>query len=182
MDYLDNIKVLDVGIVRWLVLDEGDRMMEMGFEDDIKVIVGKIRVDKFVIKNFEGLVLDGVLLKRRVMVLCLVIMKMNVQKLGEISLEDVVYIIVFKLEMEKDVVENSRSIEFVFIVFVQLKQLCIIVLVKLRLVILIVLFKLIFVRKGLVMKVIIFIFCVDLVDFYYEVLKDIVMVELLLLV
>ena len=35
VDHLDNTEVLDVGNVRWLVLDEGDRLMELGFEEDI---------------------------------------------------------------------------------------------------------------------------------------------------
>ena len=42
VDHLDNTKVLDVGNVRWLVLDEGDRLMELGFEEDIKSIIQKL--------------------------------------------------------------------------------------------------------------------------------------------
>ncbi|KAK4666570.1 ATP-dependent RNA helicase dbp7 [Podospora pseudopauciseta] len=176
-DHLDNTKVLDVGTVRWLVLDEGDRMMEMGFEDDIKAIVGKIRADKLATKNSEGLVLDGVLPKRRVTVLCSATMKMNVQKLGEISLEDAVHITASKSEMEKDAAENSGSTESAFTAPAQLKQSCIIVPAKLRLVTLIALLKSTFARKGSVMKAIIFISCADSVDFHYEVLKDTVTVE-----
>ncbi|KAK0736135.1 P-loop containing nucleoside triphosphate hydrolase protein [Apiosordaria backusii] len=176
-DHLDNTKVLDVGTVRWLVLDEGDRMMEMGFEDDIKTIVGKIRADKLATKNSEGLVLDGVLPKRRVTVLCSATMKMNVQKLGEISLEDAVHITASKSEMEKDAVENSGSMESAFTAPAQLKQSCIIVPAKLRLVTLIALLKATFARKGSVMKAIIFISCADSVDFHYEILKDTAFIE-----
>ena len=42
VDHLDNTEVLDVGNVRWLVLDEGDRLMELGFEEDIRSIVQKL--------------------------------------------------------------------------------------------------------------------------------------------
>ncbi|KAK4197972.1 putative ATP-dependent RNA helicase DBP7 [Triangularia verruculosa] len=176
-DHLDNTKVLDVGTVRWLVLDEGDRMMEMGFEDDIKTIVGKIRADKLATKNSEGLVLDGVLPKRRVTVLCSATMKMNVQKLGEISLEDAVHITASKSDMEKDAAENSGSTESAFTAPAQLKQSSIIVPAKLRLVTLIALLKATFARKGSVMKAIIFISCADSVDFHYEILKDTAVIE-----
>ncbi|KAK4221956.1 putative ATP-dependent RNA helicase DBP7 [Podospora fimiseda] len=169
-DHLDNTEVLNVGTVRWLVLDEGDRMMEMGFEDDIRRIVGKIRADKLAPTNEEGLVLDKALPKRRVTVLCSATMKMNVQKLGEISLEEAVHIHASKAEMEKDA--EVGSTEAAFTAPAQLKQSCIIVPAKLRLVTLIALLKATFARKGSVMKAIIFISCADSVDFHYEILKD----------
>lgn len=168
-DHLDNTKVLNVGTVRWLVLDEGDRMMEMGFEEDIRTIVGKIRADKLENKNADGVVLDGVLPSRRVTVLCSATMKMNVQKLGEISLEDAIHITASKSEMEKDA---DAANDAVFAAPSQLKQSCIIVPAKLRLVTLIALLKSTFARKGSVMKAIIFISCADSVDFHYELLKD----------
>ncbi|KAK4121676.1 P-loop containing nucleoside triphosphate hydrolase protein [Parathielavia appendiculata] len=168
-DHLDNTKVLNVGTVRWLVLDEGDRMMEMGFEEDIRTIVGKIRADKLQKENAEGVVLDGILPSRRVTVLCSATMKMNVQKLGEISLEDAVHITASKSEMEQDAAAGNET---VFAAPSQLKQSCIIVPAKLRLVTLIALLKSTFARKGSVMKAIIFISCADSVDFHYELLKD----------
>ncbi|KAK4034026.1 P-loop containing nucleoside triphosphate hydrolase protein [Parachaetomium inaequale] len=168
-DHLDNTKVLNVGTVRWLVLDEGDRMMEMGFEDDIKTIVSKIRADKLEKVNAEGVVLDGVLPSRRVTVLCSATMKMNVQKLGEISLEDAVHIMASKAEMDGDA---EAGTEAVFAAPSQLKQACIVVPAKLRLVTLIALLKSTFARKGSVMKAIIFISCADSVDFHYQLLKD----------
>ncbi|KXX76778.1 ATP-dependent RNA helicase DBP7 [Madurella mycetomatis] len=168
-DHLDNTKVLDVGTVRWLVLDEGDRMMEMGFEEDIRTIVGKIRADKLQKQNAEGVVLDGVLPSRRITVLCSATMKMSVQKLGEISLEDAVHITASKSEMEKDAAAGNET---TFAAPAQLKQSCIIVPAKLRLVTLIALLKSTFARRGSVMKAIIFISCADSVDFHYELLKD----------
>jgi ATP-dependent RNA helicase DDX31/DBP7 len=168
-DHLDNTEVLNVGTVRWLVLDEGDRMMEMGFEDDIKTIVGKIRADKLLKENSEGVVLDGVLPARRVTVLCSATMKMNVQKLGEISLEDAIHITASKSEMEGDAEAGNET---AFAAPSQLKQACIITPAKLRLVALIALLKSTFARKGSVMKAIIFISCADSVDFHFELLKD----------
>ncbi|KAK0621691.1 P-loop containing nucleoside triphosphate hydrolase protein [Bombardia bombarda] len=169
-DHLDNTKVLDVGTVRWLVLDEGDRMMEMGFEEDIRTIVGKIRADKLLKQNAEGVVLDGILPARRVTVLCSATMKMDVQKLGEISLEHAIHITASKSEMENDAATGGT--EAGFAAPAQLKQSCIIVPAKLRLVTLIALLKSTFARKGSIMKVIIFISCADSVDFHFEVLRN----------
>ncbi|KAL2017077.1 hypothetical protein VTK56DRAFT_2600 [Thermocarpiscus australiensis] len=168
-DHLDHTKVLDVGTVRWLVLDEGDRMMEMGFEEDIRTIVGKIRAGKLQKQNSEGVVLDRILPSRRVTVLCSATMKMNVQRLGEISLEDAVHITASKSDMEKDAAAINEA---AFSAPAQLKQSCIIVPAKLRLVTLIALLKSTFARRGSVMKAIIFISCADSVDFHYELLKD----------
>lgn len=40
-DHLDNTKVLDIRNMRWLVLEEGERLMDLGFEDEIQKIVRK---------------------------------------------------------------------------------------------------------------------------------------------
>ncbi|KAM7207178.1 ATP-dependent RNA helicase DBP7 [Naviculisporaceae sp. PSN 640] len=169
-DHLDNTSVLNVGTVRWLVLDEGDRMMEMGFEDDIKTIVGKIRADKLLKENSDGVILEGVLPSRRVTVLCSATMKMNVQRLGEISLEDAVHITASKSDMENDAAKGSS--EAAFSAPSQLKQSVIVTPAKLRLVTLIALLKSTFARKGSVMKAIIFISCADSVDFHFDLLKS----------
>jgi ATP-dependent RNA helicase DDX31/DBP7 len=168
-DHLDNTKVLNVGTVRWLVLDEGDRMMEMGFEEDLRTIVRKIRQDKLERENHEGLVLDGVLPSRRVTVLCSATMKMDVQKLGDISLEDAVHITASKPDADKD--DRDQINESVFAAPSQLKQSYIIVPAKLRLVTLVALLKSMFARRGSIMKAIIFISCADSVDFHFELLK-----------
>jgi ATP-dependent RNA helicase DDX31/DBP7 len=166
-DHLDNTKVLDVGTARWLVLDEGDRMMEMGFEEDIRTIVGKIRKDELQKKNKDGVVLDTALPKRRVTVLCSATMKMNVQKLGEISLVDAVHITASKAETDKD-----GDVEAVFTAPSQLKQSTLIVPAKLRLVTLIALLRSMFARRGSIMKAIIFMSCADSVDFHFDLLKS----------
>ncbi|KAK3324374.1 P-loop containing nucleoside triphosphate hydrolase protein [Cercophora scortea] len=175
-DHLLNTKVLDVGTVRWLVLDEGDRMMEMGFEDDLRDIVTRIRQDKLLRYNKEGVLLDGILPSRRVTVLCSATMKMNVQKLGEISLENAEHIIASKSEMEND--EAGGANEANFSAPSQLKQQCLIVPAKLRLVTLIAYLRSAFARKGTNMKVIIFISCADSVDFHFELLKATAALEL----
>ncbi|KAF3766902.1 hypothetical protein M406DRAFT_61004 [Cryphonectria parasitica EP155] len=165
-DHLENTKILDVGTVRWLVLDEGDRMMEMGFEQDLKQIVAKIRKDPLKTTNPEGVELDRALPKRRVTVLCSATMKMNVQRLGEISLHEAIHI-----TAGKDDTREEQD-EAVFAAPAQLKQSYLVVPAKLRLVTLIALLKEAFARKGSVMKAIVFISCADSVDFHFDLLKS----------
>ncbi|KAK6077258.1 DEAD/DEAH box helicase [Seiridium cupressi] len=166
-DHLDHTKVLDVGTVRWLVLDEGDRLMEMGFEDELKSIVSQVRQEDLKKQNGDGVNLD-VLPQRRVTVLCSATMKMNVQKLGEISLQDAVHITATKSDQDADVEVNDS----VFSAPAQLKQTYIIAAAKPRLVTLLALLKSTFARKGSVMKAIIFISCADSVNFHFDLLRS----------
>lgn len=165
-DHLENTKILDVGTVRWLILDEGDRMMEMGFEQDLKKIVTRIRKDPLERTNKEGVELERALPKRRVTVLCSATMKMNVQKLGEISLHDAIHVTAGKDDTQEG--EN----EAVFAAPAQLKQIYLVVPAKLRLVTLVAFLKDAFARKGSVMKAIIFISCADSVDFHFDLLRS----------
>ncbi len=45
LDYMES-KALNLRRVTYLVLDEADRMLDMGFERDIKKILGQIRPDR----------------------------------------------------------------------------------------------------------------------------------------
>ncbi|ROV98017.1 hypothetical protein VMCG_07001 [Cytospora schulzeri] len=166
-DHLDNTETLDVGTVRWLVLDEGDRMMEMGFEQDLKKIVAAVRKEPLKHTNKDGIVLDVAMPKRRVTVLCSATMKSNVTKLGEISLQDAILI-----TAAKDGKEEDMNNEAVFAAPAQLKQIYLVVPSKLRLVTLIAFLKDSFARKGSVMKAIVFISCADSVDFHFDLLKS----------
>jgi ATP-dependent RNA helicase DDX31/DBP7 len=166
-DHLNNTKVLDeqLGTVRWVVLDEGDRLMEMGFEEDLKNIIGKIRKSELRTKSRDGVTLDT-LPKRRVTVLCSATLKSNVQKLGEISLEDAVYLTGGSDDQE-DVTDKDA-----FQAPAQLKQSFTVVPAKTRLVTLIALLKSAFARRGSVMKAILFISCADSVNFHFNLLKS----------
>jgi ATP-dependent RNA helicase DDX31/DBP7 len=162
-DHLDNTKVLDIRNVRWLVLDEGDRLMDLGFEDEIQKIV-RILDERQRDRGIPSLP------TRRTTILCSATMKMNVQRLGEISLKDAVLI---KAEVAADDEDgggaaNARSTETVFSAPAQLKQSYTIAAAKLRLVTLTALLKRTFARKGSVMKAIIFVSCADSVEFHFE--------------
>ena len=174
-DHLEHTEVLDVGNVRWLVLDEGDRLMELGFEEEIKAIVQKLddckgerKGERILKKTVDGLP------ERRTTVLCSATMKMGVQKLGEISLRNAVHI---KADLESSSLPDAsrerdghgKEKEKAFLAPAQLKQSYITTPPKQRLVTLAALLKKTFVRKGSVMKAIVFLSCADSVDFHFEV-------------
>ncbi|KAK2071055.1 hypothetical protein P8C59_005508 [Phyllachora maydis] len=102
-------------------------------------------------------------------------MKMSVQKLGEISLEDATHITSSRPDGGKEA--DIGVVETVFAAPSQLKQSYILVPAKLRLVTLVALLKSTFARKGSVMKAIIFISCADSVNFHFDLLKSPVSVE-----
>ncbi|MCJ1416125.1 ATP-dependent RNA helicase dbp7 [Xylographa parallela] len=163
-DHLSNTEVLDVSNVRWLVLDEGDRLMELGFEEEIRGIVSKLedRSRASRTRNIPGLPAT------RTTVLCSATMKMNVQRLGEISLKDAVHIKA-DLVTETNTDEASEAPNTHFSAPAQLKQSYILVPPKQRLVTLAALLKRTFARKGSVMKAIVFVSCADSVDFHFAV-------------
>lgn len=158
-DHLDHTKALDVSNVRWLVLDEGDRLMEDGFEKDIQKIVSTLNMRKAVKPAVANLPSE------RTTVLCSATMKMTVQKLGEITLKDAVHI----KSNPSDETVNGKEVDDRFSAPAQLQQSFAIVPAKLRLVTLQGVLKRAFSRKGSVMKAIVFISCADSVDFHFEV-------------
>ena len=172
VDHLDNTEVLDVGNVRWLVLDEGDRLMELGFEEDIKTIVQKLEKRKDekrgewrLKRRVEGLP------ERRTTVMCSATMKMGVQRLGEISLNDAVHIKAdpgLSTTSESATGSMQGDKQKAFLAPAQLKQSYIVVPPKQRLVTIAALLKRTFARKGSVMKAIVFLSCADSVDFHFQ--------------
>ncbi|BCS19112.1 putative ATP-dependent RNA helicase [Aspergillus puulaauensis] len=160
-DHLENTQVLDVSNVRWLVLDEGDRLMELGFEKELQGIISKLDARQRPSR------IPGIPAKRAT-ILCSATLKMNVQKLGEISLKDAVHIKADPADEDGEATE-SKDEDGAFRVPAQLKQSYAIVASKLRLVTLTALMKRTFMRKGSVMKAIVFVSCADSVNFHFEV-------------
>lgn len=162
-DHLDNTQALDVSNVRWLVLDEGDRLMDLGFEEEIQGIVKKLDARQRP-SRIPGIP------SRRITILCSATLKMNVQKLGEISLKDAVHVKADPADEEAEqAVKNNADMGSGFTVPAQLKQSYAVVAAKLRLVTLTAYLKRTFMRKGSVMKAIVFASCADSVDFHFEV-------------
>ncbi|PYI11103.1 ATP dependent RNA helicase [Aspergillus sclerotiicarbonarius CBS 121057] len=158
-DHLENTQALDVSNVRWLVLDEGDRLMELGFEKELAGIIQKLDARQRPSR------IPGIPAKRTT-ILCSATLKMTVQKLGEISLKDAIHIQADPADEEG---EPRKDEDDAFRVPAQLKQSYAIVAAKLRLVTLTAFMKRTFMRKGSVMKAIVFVSCADSVDFHFEV-------------
>lgn len=167
-DHLEHTKALDVSNVRWLVLDEGDRLMELGFEEEIQKIVSNLNLRMRAHKD-EASRIPGLPAKRTT-VLCSATMKLDVERLGEISLKDATHIRANPADRTEDDAVSKE--DQAFFAPAQLKQSFAVVAPKLRLVSLISFLKRAFARKGSVMKAIVFISCADSVDFHFDILTS----------
>ncbi|KAF2672273.1 DEAD-domain-containing protein [Microthyrium microscopicum] len=167
-DHLEHTEALDTSSVRWLVLDEGDRLVELGFEDDIKKIISKL---DFRLHKSQGKVLES-LPKKRVTILCSATMRTDVERLGTISLKDAAHIAADPTHTDpsSESNPNGTQVEKKFSVPSQLKQSYVIVPAKLRLVTLIASLKRAFIRCKTTTKVIVFVSCADSVDFHFQAL------------
>ncbi|CAK7897574.1 ATP-dependent RNA helicase Dbp7p [[Candida] anglica] len=83
VDHMENTTVFDVSQLRWLVLDEGDKLMELGFEETITKITTRISESSKININ-QYLELPS----KRINVLCSATIQGNVKKLGSIVLEN----------------------------------------------------------------------------------------------
>jgi ATP-dependent RNA helicase DDX31/DBP7 len=167
-DHLEHTQALDVSNVRWLVLDEGDRLMELGFEEEIQKIVGNLNLRMRARKDAVGRI-PG-LPEKRTTILCSATMKMDVERLGQISLKDAVHI--QSDPQDKPAEDGESKEEQGFFAPAQLKQSYAVIAPKLRLVSLISFLKRAFARKGSVMKAIVFISCADSVDFHFDIFSN----------
>lgn len=82
-DHLENTSALDISQLRWLVLDEGDRLVDLGFEETITKITDEITKKS---KIMDSLNQWPSFPTRRVNVLCSATIQDNVKKLGSIIL------------------------------------------------------------------------------------------------
>lgn len=175
LDHLENTESLDVSRVRWLIMDEGDRLMELGLEETIGSILAilekKSKLPNGTPERGTGVPAgEEALPKRRVTMLCSATMKTNVQRLGEISLKEALYI---KAEKSAEDAEADGAAgeggERGFMAPAQLKQSYVVVPSKLRLVGLNAVLKRAFIRPTACPRVIVFFSCSDSVDFHYEI-------------
>jgi ATP-dependent RNA helicase DDX31/DBP7 len=135
--------------------------MELGFEQELQGIISKLDARQRPSR------ITGVPTKRAT-ILCSATLKMNVQKLGEISLKDAVHIKADPADEDEEKKDGDDD-DAAFRVPAQLKQSYAIVASKLRLASLTAYMKRTFMRKGSVMKAIIFVSCADSVNFHFEV-------------
>ena len=193
LDHLEMTESLDVSQVRWMVMDEGDRLADQGFEKEIARIVeivgGRTKIGSPGVGMESGLTIaEGRLPKRRVAIMCSATMGAGVQKLGDISLKEASFIkadtndgrtvngnVVSSTTLTGTITDltanqNSASDEDggKFSAPAQLQQSYLLVPPKQRHVALYALLKRAFLRANSNMKVIVFFSCADSVDFHFE--------------
>lgn len=87
VDHIENTQSLNLSTVRYLVLDEGDRLVELGFEESITKIIDRLQKDYRDNDQVLGPLAD-IMPPRRVSILCSATLKGDVKKLGEIALNN----------------------------------------------------------------------------------------------
>ena len=165
-DHLESTKVLDTSLVRWIVLDEGDRLVDMGFLDTIGKILRIVegRVQHQIMKARREGVLETKLPSRLVKVLCSATLR-GEEGLG--ALETIVDPVFLRAETT-DVDQVLTPGE--------LTQKAVILPAKLRLVTLCAVTKTF--THDPVGKMIIFFSCTTSVDFHHQLLSSMFDVEL----
>ncbi|KAF2458884.1 P-loop containing nucleoside triphosphate hydrolase protein [Lineolata rhizophorae] len=170
-DHLTTTKSFDASNVRWLVLDEGDRLMELGFFDEIHRIVGRLNN---AMKDPRRKDIPGLPTSRNT-TLCSATLKSDVERLGEISLKNAVHVQAEAGDRddeqhdEKEEVKDSDKPD-VFMPPAQLQQSYVVVPAKMRLVTLYAYLKQVFAGAKPDSKAIVFMSCSDSVDFHFDVL------------
>ncbi|KAI0344702.1 DEAD-domain-containing protein [Trametopsis cervina] len=186
LDHLQNTSSLNVGKCRWLVLDEADRLMELGFEETITGIIkgldGRQKLAKQAVEEGKSMEVGGWdWNRRRRTVLCSATIQDDVQKLAGTALQNPIVIKAMQDDetsqldlllnpgsLTSDVIPGSNK----FTPPSQLSQKYVVVPLKLRLVALVALLRsLLSQTQGKrSTKVIVFLTCTDSVDFHWNLL------------
>ncbi|XP_066293904.1 ATP-dependent DNA helicase DDX31-like isoform X2 [Branchiostoma lanceolatum] len=161
VDHIQNTQSLQLGRVEWLILDEADRLLDMGFEKDIRAIFSGLNDRR------GSTVRQNVLLSAT--------LSEGVERLAGMSLNNPVKITVSKdvpSEKKQTSLEEDKSAEETFVTPAELKQSFILVPSKLRLVTLaaFILWKC---KFGTHEKMLVFLSTQDSVDFHHHLLKNI---------
>ncbi|GLB37575.1 putative RNA helicase [Lyophyllum shimeji] len=187
LDHLQNTSSFNVAKCRWLVLDEADRLMDLGFEETIDGIVkgldGRRRLALTALKEGKSMEVGGWdWERRRRTVLCSATIAENVQKLAGTTLVNPLMVKATEVDQPLLATTTSTSVEgngaqppVVLEEFTppsQLVQKYVIVPLKLRLVVLVALLRSLLAqspgRRGI--KIIVFLSCTDSVDFHWNLL------------
>ena len=178
LDHLQNTSSFNVGKCRWLVLDEADRLMELGFEETVKGIIqgldGRRKLALQGVNEGKSMEVGGWdWERRRRTVLCSATIREDVQKLAGTTLANPIMIKAFDTEKEhSQPVARVASSSENFTPPAQLAQKYVVVPLKLRLVALVAVLRSILAqtqaRNG--SKIIVFLSCTDSVDFHWRLL------------
>ncbi|GME86702.1 unnamed protein product [[Candida] boidinii] len=85
VDHIENTTNLELSDIRYVVMDEGDRLMELGFEESINKILNEISKSTRISTTTR---IFPTLPRKRINILCSATIKGTVKKLGEVSLEN----------------------------------------------------------------------------------------------
>lgn len=85
VDHIENTTNLELSDIRYVVMDEGDRLMELGFEESINKILNEISKSSRISATTR---IFPTLPRNRINILCSATIKGTVKKLGEVSLEN----------------------------------------------------------------------------------------------
>ncbi|KZT10950.1 DEAD-domain-containing protein [Laetiporus sulphureus 93-53] len=186
LDHLQNTASFNVSKCRWLVLDEADRLMELGFEETIQGILrgldGRRKLAMQAVEEGRTMEVGGWdWQKQRRTILCSATIREDVQKLAGTTLKDPVVIKATESDLPASVSDDPETDKAVmpsltssqrFTPPSQLTQRYVIVPLKLRLVTLVALLRSLLAqasgRRGT--KIIVFLSCTDSVDFHWTLL------------
>jgi ATP-dependent RNA helicase DDX31/DBP7 len=190
LDHLQNTSSFNVSKCRWLVLDEADRLMELGFEETItgilKALDGRRKLAMQAVEDGVGTEVGGWDWERqRRSILCSATIREDVQKLAGVALNNPV--VIKATEQEPTTANNTLTksgtgstnqpgsdlaMTTKFTPPTQLMQKYVVVPLKLRLVTLVSLLRALLSKtenkRGA--KVIVFFSCTDSVDFHFRLL------------
>lgn len=181
LDHLENTKSFDISNLKWLVLDEADRLLDLGFEETLKKIMNYIDARTMMGGNekYRDLLVGKVWPKRRQTILCSATLRDDVKQLAGWSLVKPAFVSgtdtkrdASKLLSTENHGQEDEDEEMKFTTPNQLKQTYTIVPAKLRLITLLAMLRSCFydkrTRKSINSKVIVFFSCCDSVDFHYD--------------
>ena len=159
-DHLDTTMVFDTSMVRWIVLDEGDRLVDMGFLETVGKILRVVegRVQHRLIKAKKEGIVETKLPSRLVKVLCSATLR-GEEGLGALET------IVDPLFLRAETTESKLDIDQVLTPG-ELTQKAVILPAKLRFV------TLCAVLKTFSSKIIIFLSCSTSVDYHHQLLSS----------
>ncbi|KAH9858774.1 P-loop containing nucleoside triphosphate hydrolase protein [Lenzites betulinus] len=177
LDHLQNTSSFNVGKCRWLVLDEADRLMDLGFEETIQGILrgldGRRKLAVQAVEEGKSSEAGGWdWERRRRTILCSATMREDVQKLAGTTLTNPIVIKALADDSGADTQVVVPGSQQNFTPPSQLSQKYVVVPLKLRLVTLVALLRSLLAqsqsKKG--MKIIVFLSCTDSVDFHWNLL------------
>ncbi|KAI0039638.1 DEAD-domain-containing protein [Auriscalpium vulgare] len=181
LDHLQNTSSFNVGKCRWLVLDEADRLMELGFADTVKGILagldGRRKLAMQAVREGHSIEVGGWDWDvRRRTVLCSATMRDDVQVLAGTTLREPIMIKATEADLPAAILADGTlavpAANEKFTPPSQLSQKFVVVPLKLRLVTLVALLRSLLSQapSKRSSKIIVFLSCTDSVDFHWRLL------------